>query len=175
MTNIGIRILTAALFASACSSAFAGKDGGRMMERLDTDGDNLISQEEFQPPGGRSARMMDGVDADGDGAITLDEMQQASEAKMAKKQAEVAARMDERAEHMKKSFAEMDADGSGSVTAEEMRLHMFNKMDENQDGYLSAEEFSHARHNMHKRSNYGQDDHQRWEHKRGEHDHGEMD
>ena len=48
-----------------------------MIERMDTDGDGMLSAEEMDPP--RSAMMFSRLDRDDDGAISEDELAQARE------------------------------------------------------------------------------------------------
>lgn len=144
------RQITAFLLASGFSlSAFAGP-GDRIMEHLDTDGDNMITLEEFQPPGRRGDRMLEKIDANGDGAVSLEEMQSAR----AEREARATERMAERADEMDSRFVEIDTDGDGLVTRDEMRLHQFSRMDENGDGVLTADEIK-PRRGMHGRGMRG--------------------
>jgi hypothetical protein len=133
-----------AFIFSIASPALAGKQGIKVVEHLDTDGDGQVSFEEFQPRNDRSHRMLELADQDGDGALTLDEMEQARAAKMVEKQIEMAERMAAGAERMEQNFIAMDTDGSGTVTPMEMRQHSFNKLDKNEDGYITADEFKQA-------------------------------
>lgn len=55
----------------------AGKRANRMIERLDTNGDDGVSFAELQA--GRGGKMFERVDADGDGAITKAEFDAARE------------------------------------------------------------------------------------------------
>ena len=131
------------------------------MNHLDTDGDGLVSFDEFQPRNDRAGRMLEHADFDNDGAVSLDEMQQARDERAAQKKERMEARMAERREQMEQAFLEMDTDNSGSVTPEEIRLHMFNKIDRDEDGYLSNDEFSQhmqASHGKHGRSRHGRGD-----------------
>ena len=155
MINLSTKMLMVALIVSTYSATLAARQGSKIMDHLDTDGDNLISAEEFQPRNDRGARMLERADLDGDGAITLEEMQQARAARIAQKQEEMGARMAERAEKMEQNFTVMDTDNSGSVTPEEMRLHAFNRMDKNQDGYLTEEEFRQAGRDMREHGQHG--------------------
>jgi Ca2+-binding EF-hand superfamily protein len=145
MTNFSSKIASAILIISVCSPALASRHGNKAVTHLDTDGDGLVSFEEFMPQNGRAdrtSRMMEHADFDEDGAVTLDEMQQAGDERAAQKKEKMEARMAERNEQMLQAFLEMDTDNSGSVTPEEIRLHMFSKIDQDQDGYLSTDEFS---------------------------------
>ena len=46
---------------------------------------------------------------------------------------------------MAERFSKQDLDGDGQITRDEMRLAAFTRMDENQDGFLSAEELKPRR------------------------------
>lgn len=141
MKQLATMIMTTWACAALVSWA-AGPDDGhasRMMAHLDSNGDGLVSMDEFQNPPtdhGPGRHLFDRADLDGDGAITQDEMATAR----AERQARAQAQMAEQASRMDQLFVEMDSDGDGSVTSMEMRNHAFARMDENQDGYLSAEE-----------------------------------
>ncbi len=145
MQDLTIKLIAMALIASITSPVFAAR-GAKMMEKMDTDGDGLISQEEFQPPSNRAGRMfLSDADTNDDGIITLDEARQAKERKMAEHQKKMAERQAKMSGRLEQMFAMMDTDSDGGVTREEMRLFAFGKIDQNQDGYLSMDEFRHAR------------------------------
>ena len=124
--------ITAALLAASGASA-APID--RIMEHLDTDGDGLISQNEFQPPERRG--MLNRLDTNDDGVVTLEEFEA--------EQAKMAARIAEKQSQMSRHFAAADADGDGMVTSEEARQAAFLRIDADADGYLSEEELISAR------------------------------
>ena len=154
MRKLIAKITAVTLIISITSPALAGNKGARVVEHLDADGDGQISFEEFQPRNDRSSKMLERADQDGDGALTLDEMEQARATKMAEKQIEMTERMAERSERMEENFIAMDTDGSGTVTSMEMRQHSFSKLDNNDDGYITADEFTEARRNKsHKKDN----------------------
>jgi Ca2+-binding EF-hand superfamily protein len=120
-------------------SSFAADDRfqQRMLERMDTNNDGVVSIEEFQPPmEGRLSR----ADADDDGAVTLDELNQHSAERMAERETQRAERQADHTGKMTARFLTMDTDGSGGVTPDEARLAAFNHMDSNQDGSLSVDE-----------------------------------
>ena len=107
----------------------------QVVRAMDTDGDGLISFEEFKlPEKRRGADRLEAADTDGDGNISRAEM----EAQLA----EHVAADTERAE---KRFEQADINGDGFVTPEERKQVAFEMLDENQDGYLSAEELAKAR------------------------------
>ena len=140
-----------ALFAALFTSqALAGPDGhGRMMiEHLDTDGDGLISIEEFRTPRGRR---FEEADLDGDGIVTQAEMTQHHEARAAEHEKERLAKRDKKMARLNEHFAELDLNGDGGVTAEEAKQAIFNRLDKNGDGYISADEAKPHRDRMHDR------------------------
>ena len=102
---------------------------------MDTDGDGLISYEEFElPEKRRSADRLEAADTDGDGNISRGEM----EAQLAEHVAADTERAEER-------FDQADINDDGFVTPAERKQVAFEMLDENQDGYLSAEELAKAR------------------------------
>ena len=123
--------------------------GQQAMETLDTDGDGVVSYQEFQE-NGRSpiARL----DTDGDEALSLEEFlaarpdrrgmrggqdsdrgQRFSEEQREEMRARMEAQITER-------FTAMDADGDGLVSAMEMSEAAFLEMDNDGNGVLSEEE-----------------------------------
>ena len=105
----------------------------RVIEQLDTDGDNLISYEEFEPPHQRGRGWFEGGDTDGDGNLSREEM----EAQLAKQIDEMTSRAIER-------FEAADLDGDGIVSAEERKRAGFDRMDADGDGYISVDELEAA-------------------------------
>jgi Ca2+-binding EF-hand superfamily protein len=136
-------LLSLSLFGLMLTSlslpSFAAEDRfqKRMLERMDTNADGVISLEEFEPP---MKGPMSRADADDDGAVTLEELNHQRAERMAEREVKRAERQTEQAEEMTARFNKMDADGNGSVTPEEARLAAFNHMDTNQDGSLSVDE-----------------------------------
>lgn len=134
------KLITSALIASVSTYAFAIDRGGRFIDRLDTDGDNLISLEEFRFPGGRGSMLLEKADLNGDGQVTVDEALQANTQRMAEQQKKLPAKL-----------TAIDANSDGVITAEEIREHAFSRLDGDNDGFLSAEEFNRAKHHDRKR------------------------
>lgn len=98
-------------------------------DRLDMDGNGRVDQEEFKA-GGKF--MFARMDVDGDGVITMAELEDR-----------------ERAERIAKRFERMDADSDGTVTTDEFAQageKLFQRLDENEDGYLSKGELEKRRH-----------------------------
>ena len=104
-----------------------------MLKHMDTNGDGLVSIDEFKGPG---QGMFKEADTNNDGAITVEEIashREAIKVRMQEKMARHEARMDE-------MFKSMDTDNDGMVTESEARQGAFNHMDQDGDGYLSGEE-----------------------------------
>lgn len=105
-----------------------GGHGGRLLERLDRDGDGAISRAEARSLGETRFKRWD---RDGDGAVSEAEMIEAAQERVARRVGKMFARMDrngdgriERAELAAVAdarFERMDADGDGRVSAEEIR------------------------------------------------------
>ena len=133
-----LKSITAAILLVATSGALAEPNhrADRMISRLDQNGDSLVSLEEFQMHRGRGGGMLDRADADGDGVVTIAEI----EAQHAERVAEAEARRQEAEARFEALLAGLDADNNGIVSDEEARVAAFNRMDSNEDGYLSADE-----------------------------------
>ena len=134
MKKVAIFTLTAtAILASA--PAMARQHGGPRPDfsQLDANGDGQITQAEVKAFG---AVEFAKADADGDGSLTLEELTARAKVDRAKK-------MDKRAKRMLKR---LDSDGNGTIELAEMQekhggMRMFDRMDENEDGVISQEEF----------------------------------
>jgi Ca2+-binding EF-hand superfamily protein len=125
------------------------RDGGGswMLKRLDTDGDGVISLQEFQAAGERA---FDRLDADGDGRISAAEFATGRgwEGRGHQRGAHHGHRSgddaDQRAERPSESQrAQYRAERQARI--EQQRAEWFASMDANNDGYVSRAEFSDAR------------------------------
>ena len=106
----------------------------QMMRALDTDGDGLISFEEFRlPDKRRGADRLEEADTDGDGNISRAEMEAQLNAHLEAVKAKAEAR-----------FEQADINDDGFVTPEERKQVAFEMLDINGDGYLSPEELAAA-------------------------------
>lgn len=126
------------LLAGGAALAF-GKPVDRMIDKLDSDGDGMISAEEFQPP--RHRGMIEHMDVNNDGAVTMEEIDQ----QIADRQTKMADRQVEETARIHAFFNDADTDGDGSVTQEEAQAAAFKRIDENDDGYLTEEELRKAK------------------------------
>ncbi len=129
------------LMLGFAGSAFADR-AERVLSHLDTNGDQMVSLEEFQPPGKRGNKMFKRADTDGDGLISLDEVA-AVKAKRADRMQE---KMADHSERMDSAFADMDTNQDGMISREEMRVHHFSRMDVNEDGVLTVDELTPPEH-----------------------------
>ena len=138
---IGLAMMTTMLAGAGAASA-APHD--RMIKRLDTNEDGLVSLAEFM------AHEHDGIlkrfDANEDGALTLDEISGGLSQAHEKKRAMAAARQEKMRLKLEEHFADADTNGDEMVTVEEARMAAFTRMDEDGDGLLSREEIRKARH-----------------------------
>ncbi|WP_319826369.1 EF-hand domain-containing protein [Thalassovita sp.] len=140
------------LTAGAGSALAFGKDrmGGHHMgprepfqfEEVDADKDGKITQEEIAA---HFKARFDAADTDKDGALSAEEMA----AQMQAKQAE---RMTNRAKHM---IVDRDANDDGKLSYDEMQPkradRMFDRLDADNDGAISAGEFTAMQDRMDKR------------------------
>ena len=119
---------------------------GRILDRLDDDGDGMISQAEFQT---RRKTWLQRMDTDDNGAVSLEEVRLHLETRHAAMQ-----------EKLEKKFLAADTNDDGQVTHDEMRLAAFNKIDKDEDGFLTEAEFRKAkRHGKMFRRHGGHGDH----------------
>lgn len=139
-----LAVVGVAMVASAGFAVAQGKHGygtRPAFEKVDTNGDGKITQDEMQA---RAAARFGEADSDGDGAISRDEML-----------SRVSARAEQRVDRM---MRRMDADGDGKVSQAEMQQmrdnrmgRMIERMDTDGDGALSKEEFAQG----HRKGHHG--------------------
>ena len=129
MQYLKTKLVAASLIAGITAPVIAHESPAE----LDTNGDRLISRDEFRLPNDRRKQRMD---INGDGAISQEEV--------AKYQTEADARQEgrvaKRREKATKSFNKIDVDGDGSVTTQEAEDHAFATLDKDGDGYISRQE-----------------------------------
>ncbi|MEO1775847.1 MAG: EF-hand domain-containing protein [Pseudomonadota bacterium] len=120
-----------AAWSTLAPAAGAQTRGDRFFDRMDANGDGLITQTELAE--GR-ARRFERMDANGDGVISEDEI--------AKIRERVQRRMQRRADAMSK----IDANGDGQITRDEIDNQPFRalRFDADGDGALSRSEFDAA-------------------------------
>ncbi|MEE9388847.1 MAG: EF-hand domain-containing protein [Paracoccaceae bacterium] len=144
MTSLALGTITAAMLATGAAYAKGqgergqgGKGGERpSFSELDTNGDGTVTVAEMQA---KAAEKFNQVDSNGDGVISAEENAAAATAKAA-----------ERAGMMFTRLLEWrDSDGDGALSQVEMgdgqAEKMFSKLDANDDGVISAEEFEQAK------------------------------
>ena len=139
--------------AEATRFAAANAPGGQVANRfkaMDKDGDGKVTRAEFTGPPGVFAA----ADADGDGALTLEELaryagqpvpKDATEAPKGKPEAPKA-EPSPAAGPFAQRLRAMDKDGDGKVSRAEFtgRPAMFDRLDRNNDGYITRDELPGA-------------------------------
>lgn len=117
-------------------SAEGPKEGhphrGGMLERLDTDGDKMVSKVEM-------LTHFDSIDSNGDGLLSAEEMKAKHEAM---KENFEKFRKEGKEKSPEERFAKADANSDGVISKDEFRGPdmIFTKMDANGDGSLSKDE-----------------------------------
>ena len=144
----------AAGMALAATAEARGERTGPMMptfEELDADANGSVTLTEIETAlTARAEAQFAERDTDGDGALSADEMMAGANAERAERMAERIARHIERA----------DENGDGLLQQSELQAQadnrrggnfdrMFDRLDADEDGVLTAEEFAEARERMH--------------------------
>ena len=127
-------VLVAATFVAGPSLGYGGMTLG--FAAIDSNGDGKITPDEMSAA---QAKRTDGMDADGDGFVTDAEMKAFMLAKMT-------ARVDEM---VKKRIGAQDSDKDGKLSLAELAANpreekLFVRMDRNDDGSISKDEFDKA-------------------------------
>ena len=132
------KTLALILLTGGSMTAF-GKPVDRIIDKLDSNDDGMLSAEEFQSLQGGG--MMELMDANNDGAVTMVEINQ----QVADHQGKMAARQAVMKARAQTFFSDADMDGDGSVTREEAQAAAFNRIDKNFNGYLTKGELRDAK------------------------------
>ena len=149
---IGLVMMSTVLAGTAAAAPH-----DRMIKRLDTDEDGLVSLSEFMAH--EHAGMLQRFDADEDGALSLDEIRGGLDQGQKKMRAMTAARQEKMRSKLEEHFTAADTNGDEVVTTEEANTAAFRRMDKNSDDLLSREEIRKARHfrRGHKQGRHWQD------------------
>ena len=143
-TSLVVTLLIVALLivASLATPALASR-AGNMLERIDQDDDGKVSLEEFraQEPG-----WIKHLDSNEDGAVSLEEITQQQAERAAKMREKMATRRENIQAAMEERFTATDTNQDGLVTSTELHLAAFNRLDEDEDGFLTKQELKQARH-----------------------------
>jgi Ca2+-binding EF-hand superfamily protein len=127
-------LLAALLVGLAPLSAASAQDAsGRVFQRIDANGDGVISKDEIVAARDRRFQRLD---KNRDGMIDRDEVDAARDAIMDRADAAQA--------RLGNAWRRMDANGDGKVSEEEFRAStpLFDLVDRNGDGKLSADEIA---------------------------------
>lgn len=123
LINIGTTLGLA--FVLSLTAVSASAEGKRKFDRFDTNGDGVISFNEFEMPKHRGRK----ADLNEDGQVTREEVNEHAQA-----------RSQEMLERASQHFSRMDLNGDDVVTPEEAKEAMFYRLDKDGDGYLSPKE-----------------------------------
>lgn len=165
---IVLKTISLTLAGMLATAALAQDNGGNRLSRLDTDGDQAVSLEEFL-----ASRLAANVDRNADGTVTLEEYtanlrqnnpgrfrgaarqgQQTGDAEQqprteAAEEERTGADREERRQRRQQRLSEvlqnMDADEDGVVTATEYRTAAFNNLDQDGNGLLEGSELAAQR------------------------------
>ena len=144
---IGLTVFSAAAWAG---SGKYGDSKGRFMGFFDTNGDGVVTMDEFNAA---AANRFDNMDADNNGVVTLEEFKTYIGQK--------------RSERRRQKFQAMDNNKDGQVTQDEYISYKqkraesrFQNMDANKDGVVSKEEYDLRKsrwsgHHKHKHGHHG--------------------
>ena len=151
-TLLGSLAIGTAVALTAATGALAERSQGakERFNAVDTDGNGLISSEEYTVKRGTDFVK---IDTDGSGAISQAEMMAHMEKRRAKREAKRAEReakqAEKRPERAAKMFERADRNGDGQITLQEFEANgnqRFARMDKNGDGALGPNEMKRKRH-----------------------------
>jgi Ca2+-binding EF-hand superfamily protein len=127
--------------------AAPGHHGESRFNKVDTDGDGVVSQEEFQA---QRASRIDTVNVDGQPGLSFDEFVELREQRA----------KEHRKRRVERAFNRLDANDDGVVDDAELAARadkMFDRIDANDDGSLSKEEMMSHRWKRHHVAHHGHD------------------
>jgi Ca2+-binding EF-hand superfamily protein len=149
-SRLALTLAALALF-SAVAQAGSGKhhgkrlhaDPARLLERLDADGDGVITPEDVEDHerADRLLRRLERLDSDGDGRVTLTELEQAQLRARERADRSGDGELSRRARHLaarKGGFQAKDADGDGRLSPAEFagKGEIFRRLDADGDGLI---------------------------------------
>lgn len=132
--NLALMLGAATLSLLGTAAQAQMRDGSRMFDRMDADGDGVVTQAELDT---QRKQMFTKLDANGDGMISAEErekMQQRADKFRERMQARAGAATDA-----------ADTDGDGNISLDEFMSAphpMVDAADSNGDGQITKEEFS---------------------------------
>ena len=140
-----IFIFVLVLFSGAIQADSGQHGKGRFMALFDTNGDDVVTTEEFKAAAAERFRKMD---SDSSGSVTQDEFNSYISEKREKWSAV--------------KFQKMDTNGDGNISQAEYldykqqkAQRRFHRMDKNVDGLVSTDEFDDSKHYGKKHGRYG--------------------
>lgn len=131
--------------AALGGAALADNKGPGLFERSDKDGDGFVTKEEFAA--GRDV-IFSQIDANSDGVLDQAELDKAHEA-FRQRMSEAGKQPKPEGEHRARFMKRLDTDEDGKITAAEFSAageRMFAKLDDNTDGKLAKDEMRHRHH-----------------------------
>jgi Ca2+-binding EF-hand superfamily protein len=138
-------VVSAGLGLTALGAVALADKGPGVFERSDKDGDGFVTKEEFAA--GREL-MFSQIDANGDGALDQAELDKAHEAFRQRASESGHQLPPPEGDHHGRFMKRLDTNEDGKITAEEFVAageRMFAKLDDNGDGKLAKDEMRHHR------------------------------